>query len=332
MNAARSSVPLAEIHCHLEGTVTPAMARRLALRNGIDLAETMFDSDGGYAWDGFLDFLRAFDEASETICTPEDYRDLTLEYLAASAAEGALYVELMCSPDHARTKGLGYRELLEGIARGVEEARGVYGIEARLIVNGVRHLGPERVLAVARQAAREPHPLVVGFGMAGDENAHHLADFTEAFETAREAGLGCTVHAGELAGAESVRTALDLLPVSRIGHGIRAVEDPELVRRIADEGIVLEVCPGSNLATGAWPDVATHPFAALRDAGCRVTLNSDDPPFFDTSIGREYAAAREAFGLGPDDLMEITRAAIEGSFADRETKDRLLKRLPVSLE
>src|SRR5690606_1062439 len=148
------------------------------------------------------------------------------------------------------------------------------------------------------------------FGMAGEERFGDLEDYVRAFEIAREAGLGITVHAGELAGWESVAAALDHLKPARLGHGVRAVENPDLVRRIAEHGIVLECCPGSNVALGVFTSFADHPLPRLRAAGCRITLNSDDPPYFRTSLKREYDAAAEHFGMSEKELAAVTRTAI----------------------
>ncbi len=148
-----------------------------------------------------------------------------------------------------------------------------------------------------------------------------------AFEIAREAGLGITIHAGELMGWESVKAALDHIRPSRIGHGVRAIENPDLVRRIATEGVVLECCPGSNIALKVFGGFADHPFPALRAAGCKVTLNSDDPPYFWTSLKREYDIATEHFAMNDKTLADITRTAIEAAFVDRKTKAMLLSRL-----
>ena len=156
---------------------------------------------------------------------------------------------------------------------------------------------------------------------------HRPADFAKAFEIARDAGLAITVHAGELSGAESVRGALDHLKPARIGHGVRAIEDPALVERLASDGVVLEVCPGSNISLGVFPSYAAHPFPKLRDAGVRVTLSSDDPPFFHTSLAQEYETARTWFGMDDEALMETTRTSIEAAFVDAQTRARLLSRL-----
>ena len=206
-------------------------------------------------------------------------------------------------------------------------AKAKTGIESRMIVTGVRHVGVEAIEAAARFAARCGHPLVTGFGVAGDERHGHFDDYLRAFEIAREAGLGITIHAGEFGGADSVKGALDHIRPSRIGHGVRAIEDPSVVRRLAEEGVVLECCPGSNIALGLFPSFADHPFMALRKAGCKVTLNSDDPPYFATSLKREYDIGRTEFGLSDRELTAITRTAIEAAFVDRKTRNALLKRL-----
>ena len=183
----------------------------------------------------------------------------------------------------------------------------------------------EAAVEIARNA-KDRHPYVVGFNLAGDEAGYPPGQFARAYEIASGAGLGCTVHAGEHAGAESVREALTL-PVSRISHGVRATEDPELVRELAARGIVLEACPTSNVATGVYTGYETHPLRDLYEAGVKVTLGSDDPPYFGASIGGEYAVARERLGFEEGELRSITRTAIQASFADDALKRALLKRL-----
>ena len=320
-------IPKAELHAHLEGTASPELVRRLAARNGMDLPDRLFREDGRFAWNGFLDFLRAYDAASSVIRTPLDYRDVTHEYMAGCAAEGAIYAEVMSSPDHAAMAGMSYRDHLDGIVAGIKDARAETGIEGRIIVTCVRHFGVERAVEVARQTVRHPHALVTGFGMGGDEAGFPPAPFAQAFRIAHEeAGLACNVHAGEFGGPDSIRAALTL-PVTRIGHGVRAVEDPALMTELAARGTVLEVCPTSNIATGVFADYAAHPLKALMAAGIRITLNSDDPPFFDTSIGREYDVAAEEFGLDEATLRGFTRTALEAAFVDEATRQSLLARL-----
>ena len=320
-------VPKAELHVHLEGTAKPELIRRIAARNGVALPEGLFADAGTFAWRDFLDFLNTYDLAASVIRTAQDYRDVVFEYLSDCAAEGAVYVELISSPDHARAVGLTEEEHRAGIFQGIDDARAAHGIEGRVLVSIVRNLGVEAAERTAAEAAAMPHPYVVGFNMAGDEAGFPPPPFTRAFAIAHDAGLGCTVHAGEWGGPESIRQGLALPGVTRISHGVRAIEDPELVAELADRGTVLEVCPTSNVVLGVYPDFASHPFLALRAAGVAVTLGSDDPPYFGATIGGEYGVASERFGLKHAELVAITETALVASFAEVELKGTLLERL-----
>ena len=260
------------------------------------------------------------------IRTGQDYRDITYEYLCSCAREGAIYVELTASPDHAALVGLSDEEHLDGIAHGIDEARRDTGIEGRILISAVRNFGVEQALRVARYAAERPHPYVVGFSMAGDEAGFPAGDFAEVFEIAAGAGLGCTIHAGEWAGADSVRAALEL-PITRIAHGVRAIEDPDLVYELEARGIVLECCPTSNVVFGVFPSYEEHPLPALRDAGVKVTLGSDDPPYFGATIAGEYEVCASQFGFGPEDLRDITHTAIDAAFCDEDLRAALMSRV-----
>lgn len=319
-------IPQAELHVHLEGTAPPALVRRLAERNGVPIPEGLFTDAERFAWRDFLDFLRTYDRAASVIRTAEDYRDLAYEYLASCARAGALYVELTASPDHATAAGLSDEEHYGGIARGIEEARARFGIEARVLVTCIRDEGPERALGIASGIAERRPPYVVGFSMAGDEAGHAPGPFAPAFALAARAGLGCTVHAGEWAGPESVRAALGL-PVTRLAHGVRAAEDPGLVAELARRQVVLECCPTSNVVLGVYPSYDAHPLGVLRAAGVPVTLGSDDPPYFGASLAGEYRVAAERFGLTEDDLRDVTRTALRAAFVEDAVKERLLARV-----
>ena len=317
-------VPKAEIHCHIEGAAAPALVVGQGAKYRVDVSPAI--RDGAYRWHDFTSFLAAYDLAASLFRSRDDYRLLAETDLASRAADGAIYGEFFISPDHARSAGLDPTDYVEGLADGVARARLAHGIEARMIVVGLRHMGANAVEAMARWTVANRHPLVTGFGMAGDERMHEARDFARAFDIARNAGLGITVHAGELVGAQSVRDALDFLKPSRLGHGVRAIEDMGLVERIAREGIVLETCPGSNIPLGVFPDFAAHPFRRLAEAGCRVTLTSADPPHFHTSLAREYEIARRHFGYGDAHLLSFTRTAIRAAFIDGETRARLLEK------
>ncbi len=321
-----STVPQAELHVHLEGTAPPELVSRIAARNGVELPERLLGGDGRFRYGDFLDFLATYDLAASVIRTGHDYRDITYEYLCQCARGGAIYVELTASPDHAALVGLSEEEHLSGIARGIDDARRDTGIEGRILISAVRNFGVEQAVRVARHAADRPHPYVVGFSMAGDEAGFPAGDFAEPFEIASGAGLGCTIHAGEWAGADSVRAALEL-PITRIAHGVRAIEDADVIYELEARGTVLECCPTSNVVLGVFPSYEEHPLPQLRAAGVRVTLGSDDPPYFGATIEGEYEVCFERFGFGEDDLREITLTAIDAAFCDDELKAVLRSRL-----
>jgi adenosine deaminase len=314
----------AELHVHLEGTATPDLVARIAKRNGVALPDGMLAEDGRFHYTNFLHFLETYDLAASVIRTAEDYHDITYEYLASVAADGGIYVELTASPDHARMVGLTDDEHFDGIAAGIDDARRDHGIEGRILLSGVRNFGAEKVTAVARFAAQRPHPYVVGFALAGDERVPP-GGFTEAFQIAADAGLGCTVHAGEWQGPESIREAMKL-PVTRLDHGVRAIEDPLLVHEIAERGLTLNTCPTSNVVLGVFESFGEHPLPHLRAAGVRVTLGSDDPPYFGATLGGEYAVCSEQFGWDDQALREVTVAALEAAFCDEPLRATLLQR------
>jgi adenosine deaminase len=326
VTSAVAELPKAELHVHLEGTARPALVRRIAERNGLALPAGLFADEETFAWRDFLDFLQSYDLAASVIRTGEDYRDITYEYLAACAAEGAVYVELIASLDHGAAVGLPDDEHIAAIAQGIDDARADHGIIGRIISSCVRNFGVDAAEAVAERTLALDHPYVVGFNMAGDEAGYPPQPYARAFATVAEAGLGCSVHAGEHAGPESVRAALELPGVTRISHGVRAIEDPALVAELADRGTVLEVCPGSNVALGVFPTFEEHPLPALHAAGVTITLGSDDPPYFGTSIGHEYELAYERLGCDLAALRAFTENALDAAFAPPAVTDAVRSR------
>ena len=319
--------PKVELHLHLEGAAPPELIRTLAAERSVDIRGA-FDAEGGYAWTDFASFLRAYELACTVLRTPEDYRRLMEAVLAKSAEDGVIYTELFLASDLCGDGSPGaWAEYLDAMIQGAEAARAAHGIEARFIPTAIRHFGPERAVAAARLAASTAGRMVTGFGMGGDERHGRPADFARAFAIAGESGLGLTVHAGEVAGPESVRAALDALSVTRIGHGVRSVENSDLVRRLAAEGIVLEICPGSNVALGVYPDIDAHPIATLRAAGVPVTVSTDDPPYFHTDMVSEYAGLSQAFGWTDADFQDMNLVAAGAAFCDEPTRDAIVARL-----
>ncbi len=326
-NQTIASLAKAELHNHIEGTAPPRLIRAFAQRHNLPLPDGLMRDADNFAWDDFPGFLRAYDLACSVIKTTTDYREIIESYLLGCAAEGAIYVEVAMAPTHAQAQGISYQAFLECLSAGIDAARQQTGIEARLIATGVRHQGAELVEQAAKMAAEHPHPYVTGFGLAGDEVHFPAKEFVRAFNIARDAGLGLTAHAGEAAGSDSVRDAIELLGVTRLGHGVRAVEDSGLLQDIVARGIVFEICPSSNLATKVYADIAQYPLPQLRAAGAKITLNSDDPPYFNCSLGSEYALAHTAFGYSEADLRACTITALNAAFIDDATRQTLLAKI-----
>ncbi len=320
-------IPKLELHLHLEGAAPPGFIRAKAAQKGLDLSR-IFDGAGGYAYRDFYEFLRIYEAACTVLTTPQDFHDLTLAVLEHSASEGVIYSEAFLSPDFCGGGDLeAWRDYLAAIEAAAEQARAESGIILRGCVTCIRHFGPEQARRIARCAQETAGDFITGFGLAGDETMLHPSDFAYAFDAAREAGLGLTAHAGEWGGPDSVRETLRDLRVSRIGHGVRAIEDPALVAHLAETGVVLEVCPGSNIALGLYPSLAAHPIDRLHQAGVKLTVSTDDPPFFHTSMTREYQALADRFGWEAPAFETLAQTALGAAFCDPETRRALAKRL-----
>ena len=321
------TLPKIELHLHLEGAAPPAFVRGLAAEKKIDISG-IFDERGNYAYTDFWHFLKVYEAATSVLTTPADYARLTRAVLAESAASGVIYSECFLSPDFCGGRDVGaWREYLHAIREAAEEAERQDGITLRGIVTPIRHFGPEKARETAICAAETAGDWLVGFGLAGDEKVGRPGDFAWSFDCAREAGLRLTCHAGEWGGPDSVRDAVRDLRVERIGHGVRAIEDPALVDELAEAGIVLEVCPGSNVALKLYPNFRAHPIEKLMERGVKVTVSTDDPPFFHTTMAREYDALAEAFGWDDGVFRKIADTSIRAAFCTEGTRDKILKRL-----
>jgi len=316
-----------ELHLHLEGAAPPAFIRGLAKEKHIDIGG-IFDEHGNYKFADFWDFLRVYEAATETLKTPEDFHRLTLAVLAESAANGVIYCESFVSPDFCGGRDVGaWKEYLHAIQDAADQAEREMGITLRGIITPIRHFGAEKARETALCAAETAGDWIVGFGIGGDEKAGHLKDFRWSFDCAREAGLRLTAHAGEWGGPDSVRSAIEDLEVERIGHGVRAIEDLALVDELAEKGIVLEVCPGSNVALGLYPSFRKHPISQLYERGVKVTVSTDDPPFFHTTMQNEYDQLHKAFDWDEGVFDQIVQTSLDAAFCDADTKENLRKKL-----
>ena len=319
--------PKIELHLHLEGAAPPAFIRGLAKEKRLDISG-VFDENGNYQYKDFWDFLKVYEAATSALKSPEDYARLTLAVLEESAASGVVYSETFLSPDFCGGRDIGaWREYLHAIREAAEQAERTMGITLRGVITCIRHFGPEKARETALCAADTAGDWIVGFGIAGDEKVLTPKDFLWSFDCAREAGLRLTAHAGEWGGPESVRAAVTDLGVERIGHGVRAIEDLALVDELAERGIVLEVCPGSNVALGLYPDVRRHPIGQLYDRGVKVTVSTDDPPFFHTTMAQEFEQLHRAFEWDDAVFATLNRTALDAAFCDADTRARIAKHL-----
>jgi adenosine deaminase len=321
------TLPKVELHTHLEGCAPPSFIRALAAEKKIDIAG-IFTPKGDYAFRDFDHFLQVYEAACTTLQTPQDFHRLTLAVLEETARHGVVYMETFVSPDFCGGGDLAaWRDYVAAMADAAAQAETRFGITLRGIVTGIRHFGPEASKPAARCAAETYGDFIVGYGMAGGEMAGRPRDFAYAFDLAREAGLALTCHAGEWGGAEMVADTIRDLGVARIGHGIGAASDANLVQELIDRDITLEVCPGSNVALRAVPDWASHPLADLRDAGVKVTISTDDPPFFHTTMTAECDMLHQTFGWDRADFAALQITALDAAFCDPATKAKIAKKL-----
>ncbi|MFE3836272.1 adenosine deaminase [Pseudogemmobacter sonorensis] len=320
-------LPKVELHLHLEGAAPPAFIRGLAAEKHTDISG-IFDASGGYRFRDFADFLKVYEAATSVLTSPMDYHRLVLAVLEESAASGVVYSECFLSPDFCGGGDLGaWRDHLAAIRAAADQAERDMGVTLRGIVTCIRHFGPERARRTALCAAETAGDWITGFGIAGAETVAEPKDFLWSFDCAREAGLRITAHAGEWRGPDGIRDTLAALAPERLGHGVRAIEDLALVDELAERGVVLEVCPGSNVALGLYRDFRAHPIAELDRRGVKVTVSTDDPPFFHTDMAREYQALHDAFDWDEGQFRKIARQSLDAAFCDADTKAKIVKLL-----
>jgi len=312
--------PKIELHVHLEGTVRPATLLEIARRNDYALpADTVEGLQELYRFRDFRHFIEVWILTTNALQTADDFRRIVVDYAAEAAAHGAVYLEGIFSPAERVRHGVGWQEIHEGVCDGADAAREQHGVEVRLTPDIPRGFTQEEARATVEWAARYRDRGVVGVGLGGLEAEYPPEPYADVFRLAKSLGLGSVPHAGEVAGAASVRGALEALQADRLRHGIRAEEDPGLVRELAGRGTVLDVCPFSNLRTGAVRSLDEHPLPRLAAAGVRCSISTDDPAMFDTDLTRDYEAAT-SFGLDPRSFYE---AGLEGALCDEATKAHL---------
>ena len=287
-----SSVPKIELHVHLEATVRPKDLFEMALRNRYALpADTERELAELYRFRDFEHFLALWMMTTPAIQRYRDFRQVVVSYAIEAASHGAVYIEGIFTPIERIRGGASWDEVFSGFCDGAAEATELTGVEVRLTTDVPRMLGLDEALETARYALKYRDQGIVGLGLGGPEASCPPEPFERAFRLAKDGGLGSVPHAGEAAGPESIRGAVEVLLADRIRHGIRAVEDRGLLRELAARSIVCDVCPVSNLRTRVVESLETHPLPHMLEAGIPCSISTDDPAMFDTDLTRDYEVA-----------------------------------------
>ena len=316
--AARAALidrlPKAELHLHIEGSLEPEMLFALAERNGVNIPFVSADEvRAAYAFSNLQDFLDIYYQGMSVLLHEQDFFDLTWAYLERAAADQVRHVEIFFDPQGHTERGVSFETVLNGIEGALRQGEAELGISYRLIMCFLRHLSEQDAFATLEQAI--PHlERIHGVGLDSSEVGHPPAKFSRVFARARDLGLHVTAHAGEEGPPEYVHEALDLLEVERIDHGNRALEDAALVRRIADEGLTLTVCPLSNLRLCVIKDIAQSPVRRMLELGLKATINSDDPAYFGGYINANFHAVAEALDLTEAEIVRLAENSFTGSF------------------
>jgi adenosine deaminase/aminodeoxyfutalosine deaminase len=311
------SLPKAELHLHLEGSVDPSTLLELRKRHGKH--STLADVKQLYRYTDFTGFLMAFKAVTEDLQTPEDYEFITYRLMEKLKAENVLHAEVYVSVGVCLWRKQDFAAIFAGLERGRERGEHDFGTSLLWIFDAVRQFGPEKAQRVAALAVQFKGGSVTGFGIGGDERQAAPELFKDVYAYAAGNDLRLTAHAGETAGPGSVWGALNLR-AERIGHGLTAWQDPELVEELSTRQVPVEICITSNLRTGVCPTIAEHPVRNYFDQGVMVTLNTDDPAMFGTSLSREYQLAQQHFGFTDEHLRELARNSFEASFLPPEKK------------
>jgi aminodeoxyfutalosine deaminase len=326
-----SRLPKVELHLHLEGSVRPETLGELSrnkswLRREVGnwISDRRRDS---YRFGSFGNFLKAFGVVTLLLKTPEDYALATTCLAEELARQNVKYAEVTLAVGVLLWKKQSVEAVFEAVAAAAAEAEARRGIRLRWIFDAVRHFGRDHVREVLGWAIRCRPRGVVAFGIGGDEVRGPADLFVDIYREAREAGLHLTAHAGEAVGPESIRNAVELLGAERIGHGLTAIQDPEVMALLRDRRIPLEVCPTSNVATGLIARFEDHPLPRFMAAGLTVTLNSDDPAMFGTSLEEEFVRAARSFSLSREQIVLLAENAIRWSFLPEDEKQPLLREL-----
>ncbi|MGW2652598.1 adenosine deaminase [Streptomyces sp. NPDC001478] len=315
-------LPKAELHLHIEGTLEPELAFALAARNGVTLpyADTG-ELRTAYLFEDLQSFLNLYYALMAVLRTEDDFTELADAYLARAAAQGVRHAEIFFDPQAHTARGVPVATVVEGLGRALERSEEKHGISTQLIMCFLRDQSADSALETL-EAARPHLHRISGVGLDSAEVGHPPAKFRKVYEAAGALGLRKVAHAGEEGPPAYIREALDVLGVERIDHGLRCMEDPELVERLVAERVPLTLCPLSNVRLRAVDTLEDHPLRAMLDAGLLCTVNSDDPAYFGGYVGDTFHAVHEALGLDHEQLRTLARNSFEAAFLDHDEERR----------
>jgi aminodeoxyfutalosine deaminase len=321
-NSFITSLPKAELHLHLEGSIEPPTLLELMRRHGMDHA-SLAEVEKLYNYADFTGFLSAFKDVTGYLRAPEDYELITYRLMERLKSENVLHAEVYVSVGVCLWRKQDFAAIFEGLERGRQRGEEDFGVSLLWIFDAVRQFGAEKAQRVLNLATQFRDRNVAAFGIGGDERQGPPELFKEVYARAADHGLHLTAHAGESAGPESIWGALNL-KAERIGHGLNAGQDPELIEELAERQIPIEICVTSNLRTGCCPELAQHPVRRYFDQGLMLTLATDDPAMFHTSLTAEYELVQQTFGFTDEHLRELARNSFEASFLPPEKKVEFL--------
>ncbi|MCR9233660.1 adenosine deaminase [Gimesia chilikensis] len=327
-----AALPKAELHLHIEGTLEPELAFQLADKNQVSLPFASVDEmRSAYDFQDLQSFLDLYYASISVVCTEEDFHDLTLAYLKKAASQNVRHTEIFFDPQSHTARDIPMETVLNGITSALKQGETELGISSRLILCFLRHLSAESAWETLQQAFpfREQF---IGVGLDSSEVGHPPSKFVKVFEEARRNGLHIVCHAGEEGPPEYITEALDLLHAERIDHGVRCMDDPTLVERLAAKQIPLTVCPLSNVRLCVYPDMSQHPLKRMLEAGLRVTVNSDDPPYFGGYVNENFTAVQQALDLSRQELIQLARNSFTSAFLSDAEQQKLLSELPEEID
>ncbi len=321
LKALLRSMPKAELHIHIEGSLEPELIFELARRNGVALPYPSIEAlRAAYAFTDLQSFLDIYYAGASVLLHARDFEDMAFAYFQRAAADNVVHAELFFDPQTHTDRGVPIGAVFEGLARARERARAELGVGSALILCFLRHLSEEAAFATL-EAALPYRDQFIGVGLDSSERGHPPEKFARVFEKARSLGLKAVAHAGEEGPPAYIWSALDVLKVERIDHGVRAIEDPTLIARLAKERVPLTVCPLSNVKLCVFPEMARHNLAELLAAGLCVTVNSDDPAYFGGYMNQNFLALFAALPqLGAREAYQLALNSFEASFVGEEVR------------